>query len=47
MIAAAELSGRITAAAGGLFASGEYPAGHDIAQLPGGPEPAGGVSMPG
>jgi hypothetical protein len=45
MIAAAELSGRITAAAGGLFASGKYPAGHDIAQLPGGQEPAGGVSM--
>lgn len=45
MIAAAELSGRITAAAGGLFASGKYPAGHDIAQLSGGQEPAGGVSM--
>jgi hypothetical protein len=42
---AAELSGRITAAAGGLFASGKYPAGHDIAQLSGGQEPAGGVSM--
>jgi hypothetical protein len=45
MIAAAGLSGRITAAAGGLFASGKYPAGHDIARLPGGQEPAGGVSM--
>ena len=44
-IAAAELSGRITAAAGGLFASGKYPAGHGIAQLSGGQEPAGGVSM--
>jgi hypothetical protein len=42
---AAELSGRITAAAGGLFASGKYPAGHDVAQLSGGQEPAGGVSM--
>jgi hypothetical protein len=41
---AAELSGRITAA-GGLFASGKYPAGHDIAQLSGGQELAGGVSM--
>ena len=45
MIADAELSGRITAAAGGLFASGKYPAGHDIAQLSGGQEPAGGISM--
>jgi hypothetical protein len=45
MIAAAELSGRITAAAGGLLASGKYPAGHDIARLSGGQEPAGGVSM--
>jgi hypothetical protein len=38
---------RTTAAAGGLFASGKYPAGHGIARLPGGQEPAGGVSMPG
>jgi hypothetical protein len=32
-IAAAGLSGRITTAAGDLFAPGPYPAGHDIAVL--------------
>jgi len=32
-IAAADLSGRITTAAGDLFASGPYPAGHDVALL--------------